>query len=251
MSDTEQPAEAVDMMWASTRLRMARMVYPHGCEALVDHVVLFYAPYFPKLPLVLEIGRALELDLGREEAEARRAEWRLVQVLTLDVLRNQNPDGAEVHSEFIDGRGRSFGMSFHPEDSAPVLQRLLTIKTDGAVDDGVSWYSAKFRMIRMIDGPVDDMFDHQVHTFRSTDFDAALARAIELGRKQESSFVNGFGQRVQWRLAEVDSLSLLGSGALGGALDVHREPVPMRDTDRVSYDTVFHPERSKPEMSGV
>ena len=251
MSDAEQPADTVDMMWASTRLRMARMVHPHGCEALVDHVVLFYAPYFPKLSLVLEIGRALEQELGREEVDASRVEWRLVQVLTLDVLRNQNPDGAEVYSEFVDGKGRSFGMSFQPEASAPVLRRLMTIGTDGTVNDGVSWYSAKLRMIRVIDGPVDDMFDCQVHTFRSTDFDAALAKAIELGRKQESSFVNGYGQRVKWRLAEVVSLSLLGSGALGGALDVHSEPAPMTDADRVPHDTVFHPELSKPEMSGV
>lgn len=251
MSDAEQPEDAVRMRWASTRLRMARMVQPHGCEALVDHVVLFYAPSFPKLQLVLEIGRALERDLGQEETGGRAVEWRLVEVLTLDVLRNQDPDGAEVYSEFIDGKGSSFGMSFQPETSAPVRRRLMTIRSDRVVDDGVSWYSAKLRMIRMIDGPVDDMFDDQVHTFRSTDFDAALARSIELGRKQESSFVNGYDQRAQWRLAEVVSLSLLGSGAVGDALDVHSEPAPMGDADRVPFDTVFHPERSKPEMTGV
>ncbi|MGE0426118.1 MAG: DUF4288 domain-containing protein [Reyranellaceae bacterium] len=251
MSNAEQPEHAADMMWASMRLRMARMVYPSGCDGLVDHVVLFYAPYFPKLPLVLEIGRALERDLRREEADARRVEWRLVQVLTLDVLRNQNPDGAEVYSEFVDGSGNSFGKSFQPEASAPVRRRLMTTKTDGAVDEGVSWYSAKLRMIRMIDGPVDDMFDDQIHMFRSTDFDAALARAIELGREQETIFVNGCDQRTQWRLAEVVSLSLLGSGTLGDAIRVHSEPAPMGDDDRVPFDTVFHPERSNPESTGV
>jgi hypothetical protein len=247
----EQSGAAADMMWSSTRLRMARMVHPHGCEALVDHVVLFYAPFFPKLPLVLEIGRALERDLGREETDARRVEWRLVEVLTLDVPRDQNPDGAEVYSEFIDGKGSSFGTTFQPETSTPVRRRLLTVGNDGAIDDGMSWYSAKLRMIRMIDAPVDDMFDDRVYTFRSTDFDAAFDRAIGIGREQESSFVNWDDQRVQWRLAEILSLNLLGSGELGAAVDVHSEPAPMADSDRVQFDTVFHPERSQPRATGV
>ncbi|MBX3503324.1 MAG: DUF4288 domain-containing protein [Alphaproteobacteria bacterium] len=251
MSKTDQPGDAVDMRWASTRLRMARMVHSRGCEALVDHIVLFYAPFFPELSLVLEIGRALERDLGRRETGTQLVEWRLVEVLTLDVLRNQNPDGAEVYSEWIDGKGSSFGTTFRPETSLPIRRRLVTLRNDGAIDDSSCWYSAKLRMVRMIDAPVDDMFDDQVHTFRSTDFDAAHARAIRLGRAEESSFVNWNDQRAQWRLAQILSLNLLGSGELGDAIDVHSEPAPMQDTDRVPFDTVFHPERSKPRSTGV
>jgi hypothetical protein len=251
MSDMEHPDEVVDMVWASARLRMARMVHPHGCEALVDHVVLFYAPFFPKLPLVLEIGRALERDLGRSEAGSALVEWRLVQVLTLDVLRNQNPDGAEVYSEWIDGKGSSFGTTYQPETSTPTRRRLMTVRNDMTPDDGVSWYSAKLRMIRVIDEPIDDMFDDRVYTFRSTDFDAAFDRAIAIGRDQESSFVNWDGDRVQWRLAEILSLNLLGAGELGGAIDVHSEPAPMGETDRAPFDTVFHPDRSQPKSTGV
>lgn len=250
MSDTEQ-SDAVRMRWASTRLRMARMVHPHGCEALVDHVVLFYAPSFPKLTLVLDIGRMLERDLGREEAGHPLVKWQLVEVLTLDVLRNQDPDGAEVYSEFIDGKGSSFGSTFQPETSTPLQRQLLTVGNDGAIDDGTSWYSAKLRMIRMIDAPVDDMFDDRVYVFRSTDFGAAFDRAVGIGRGEESSFVNWDDQRVQWRLADVLSLNLLGSGKLGDAIDVHSEPAPIEDSDRVPFDTVFHPERSQPRATGV
>jgi hypothetical protein len=227
------------------------MVHPHGCEALVDHVVLFYAPSFPKLTLVLDIGRTLERDLGREETGHPLVKWRLVEVLTLDVLRNQDPDGAEVYSELIDGKGSSFGATFQPETSTPVRRRLLTVGNGGAIDDGMSWYSAKLRMIRTIDAPVDDMFDDRIYTFRSTDFDAAFDRAITIGRAQESSFVNWDDQRVQWRLADVLSLTLLGSGELGDAVDVHSEPAPMTESDRVPFDTVFHPERSQPGTTGV
>lgn len=251
MSDTASSDEVVDMRWASTRLRMARMVHPHGCEALVDHVVLFYAPSFPKLSLVLEIGRALERDSGREETGPLRVEWRLVEVLTLDVLRNQKPDGAEVYSEFIDKEGTSFGRSFKPEGSTPAERRLMTIKNASALDGGVAWYSAKIRIVHAVEGSVYDTFDDQVRTFRSTDFDAAFARAIEIGRAQESNFVNGDGRRTQWRLADVVALNLLGSGELGDAIDVHSEPAPMQDADRVPFDTVFHPELSEPETTGV
>jgi len=203
----------------------------------------------PWLEPVLAAGRRLE----RSEPGAGRIEWRFAEILSADILRtsSQNPDGAEVYSEFIDSDGRSYGTTFQPENATPVRRRLMTVGGGDTVGDALSWYSARIRMILMIDAPDGDVFDDQVHMFRAADFDAAFARAIEIGRAQESDFINGFEERAQRRLVEVQSLNLLGSGALGDTNDVYREPVPMRDADRVPFDTVFHPETSEPRATGV
>ncbi len=226
------------------------MVHPHGCEAIVDHVIVFHAPFSPGLEWVLAIGRTLE----REEAGANHAEWRLVQVMTFDVLRQQNLDGAEVYSEFIDAEKRDaipLDMGFHPERSVPVRRQLGTIKETAALDTAIPWFSAKLRIVRMIDGPSVDKFDDCVFVFRAADFATAFDRAIELGRARELEYLNGEQERVLWRLVEVLSLNLLATGEFGDVIDAYVETVPLRQADQVPFDTVFHPERSQPTMTGV
>ena len=50
---------------------------------------------------------------------------------------------------------------------------------------------------------------------RSEDFDSALARALELGREAETTYLNGEGQSVRWRLVEILTLGHAGWGLAG------------------------------------
>jgi len=67
--------------------------------------------------------------LGREhEKEYRNAEghavrWRLMEVVSLDLIRSETLDGAEVHStltEIPSADAVAFDATFNPEESRPV-----------------------------------------------------------------------------------------------------------------------------------
>lgn len=244
----EQPAS--DIRWYSAKVRMARMVESQGCDALVDHIVVYRAPIHSWLGSALTAARSLE----RMEPGESRVEWRLAEVLTIDVLRNQTLDGAEVHSQFIDmvpSDSAPFGTEPHPEASTPVRRNLTSVSPRGATGTEVPWFSAKVRDTILFEGDNGE-FEDSVYMFKAADFDAALDRAIRLGQAEDREYLGGTdARRVQWKLAEVQSLNLLGAGEIGDVVEVYREAVPLADADRVPFDFVFHPERSKPESTGV
>ena len=239
-----------DVVWRSAKVRMARMVEPHGCDALVDHVIVYRAPSQAWLEPVIPLARSLE----RIEPGDSRVEWRLVEVLTIDILLNQNLDGAEVHCQFIDmvaSDSVPFGTVPHPEASTPARRNLMSVGPHGATGTDVPWFSAKVRDNILFEGDIGK-FEDSVYLFKAADFDAALARVVRLGQAEDREYLGGpDARRVQWKLAEVTVLTLLGAGEIGDVVEVHNEAVPMRDADRVPFDHVFHPERSKPEATGV
>lgn len=242
--------ESESMPWHSTRLRMSRLVDPYGCDTLVDHVLVFRAPHensWVKKPV--EIGRALE----REEIGDKRVVWRLAEVVTQDLLRQKNLDGVEVYSEPVHLSEASiipFGTTFQPERSTPVRQELPMIgRHEGGRE--ASWFSLKIRWACMIEGFGCNLFNDCIFLVRAIDFDGALDRAVAIGRQREHEYLNGDGERVLWRFTQVLAMTLLGAGELGDVVDVHKEEVPLRDADRVPFDTVFHPERLQPEVTGV
>jgi hypothetical protein len=242
--------EARKILWHSTRLRMARLVDPYGCDALVDHVFVFRAPHENSwITKPVEIGRTLE----REEPGNHRAVWRLTKVITQDLLRPTDLDGVEVYSEPVHldkARTIPFGTAFQPEHSTP-RQSELPMAGQGAGADGAPWFSAKIRWACMIEGAGCDLFNDCVFLARAPNFDAALDRAMAIGRSREHEYLNGDGERVLWSFVEVLSLTLLGAGELGEVVDVHTETVPLRDADRVPFGTTFHPESSEPFMTGI
>ena len=248
MSAEKQPES--DVIWHSAKVRMARMVEPHGCDALVDHVIVYRAPSQAWLEPVIPLARSLE----RIEPGDSRVEWRLVEVLTIDILLNQNLDGAEVHCRFIEmtpGDSVPFGTVPHPEASTPVRRELMRLGPSGATGTDAPWFSAKVRDTILHEG-LGGEFEDSVYLFRAADFDAALERAIVLGRAGDSEYLGGIEERrVQWKLAEVTVLTLLGAGEIGDVVEVHSEAVPLRDADRVPFDHVFHPGRSEPRSTGV
>lgn len=245
MSDTAQAKDAGNMTWRSASLRMARMVDPIGCDALVDHVFVFQVPAGRSgLAAAIAVGRSLE----REEAEGTRAKWRLVEVKKLDVLSVDDLDGAEVYSEMteVDEPDRvPFGTVFHPERSRPIQRRLMTIGQQDAVTGVATWFSAKLRIVSLIEGLGSHFNDDSIYAFQATDFDEAFDKAVSIGRAREREYVNMEQERVHLRLVEVSSLNLLGTGKFGDAVDVYSEAVPLSDADRVPFDTIFYPERSR------
>ncbi|MGE0424974.1 MAG: DUF4288 domain-containing protein [Reyranellaceae bacterium] len=243
-------SEPSEMLWHSTRLRMAHLVEPYGCDAHIDHVLVFRAPHensWVKKPV--EIGRAME----REEIGDSRGRWRLVEVVTQDLLRSKNLDGVEVYSEPVhldEADIIPFGTTFQPERSMPARRELPMGGQSTAAKDS-HWFSLKLRWACMIEGLGCKLFNDCIFLVRATDFDTALERAVVIGRSEEHEYLNGEGERILWPFVEVLALTRLGPGELRDVVDVHTEEMPLRDSDRVPFGTVFCPEQSKPEMTGV
>lgn len=244
MSNVALAGDAGDLTWRSAKLRMARMVDPIGCDALVDHVVVLQVPGGRSgLPAAIAVGRSLE----REETRGARAQWRFVEVKRLDVLSTNNLDGAEVYSEMSEVSEADvvpFGTIFHPERSQPVRRRLMTVGQQDVASGMATWFSAKIRIVSLIEGLGSHFHGDSVYVFHATDFDEALDRAVSIGRAREREYVNMEQERVHRRLVEVSSLNLLGAGTFGDAVDVHSEEVPLSAADRVPFHTIFHPEHS-------
>ena len=101
------------------------------------------------------------------------------------------------------------------------------------------WFSARVKVLCSIEGegPVD--FWRSVFVFKAKDSEAALQRAIELGRAQETSHLNVYGERVDFRLLEVETLDCLGRRLRDGR-EVYFETSPVGDEP-----TDLDPEKSQ------
>ena len=110
----------------------------------------------------------------------------------------------------------------------------------------MSWYSATLRLGCLIEPNGLTRYMDSVHVFQASDYDAALQRALQIGRTHEESYVNGDGAQVKWRLASVVTLDLLGDFIQDGA-EVCSGPVDTTET--VPFDHVFIPEESNPTQS--
>ena len=90
-------------------------------------------------------------------------------------------------------------------------------------------------------------YDDSVVVFRARSYAHAFRRAIELGRKSETSYKNHRGETVRWALVEVENLDFVGK-VIDGV------EVASRLHSRTSRTPVgprrrFHPERSRPNNS--
>ena len=111
-----------------------------------------------------------------------------------------------------------------------------------------SWFSARVRLVLLIEGAGARGYADSVFVFRAADFDDAFQRALALGRKQEQEYVGGEGKRVRRRLKEVISLDILRADDLDGA-EVYSEPVDLAAGEASNFDQVFTPEASKPTQT--
>ena len=107
--------------WYSAKLRTISLIEGQSATLAMDTVRIFRAADFDKALLrAVELGRQTEEDYKNDEG--RTVRWRLQAVLTLDSLRTEDLDGAEVHSAFVDvppGEVLPFESEFRPEASTP------------------------------------------------------------------------------------------------------------------------------------
>lgn len=110
------------------------------------------------------------------------------------------------------------------------------------------WFSAKVRMVCLIEPTGADIYMDSVYVFRSVDFEKAFRRALELGKQQEQSYLNGDGNKVVWKLKEIISLDIINSESLDG-IEVYSEPVQLPPDEQFPYDSEFFPEESQPTQT--
>lgn len=95
-------------------------------------------------------------------------------------------------------------------------------------------------------------YARSLHVLRSTGWDAAKARAIELGRAHEREYQNADGQRVAWRLVDVETLDLVPDA---GHLDGREVYAEFSDLDalgrELSFSSPLDPEGSEPTQTGI
>jgi len=112
------------------------------------------------------------------------------------------------------------------------------------------FYSARLRFVILVDDGRPrkrNTYNESVVVFRSRSWNDAMKRALHLGRKAQTIYKNGKGQRVRWALVEVITLDLVG-GSVDG------KEVTSRFEDRVSARPIsprtrFAPEKSRPGQS--
>ena len=146
-SDNVDEGAADDVTWNSARLRMARMVDPRGCDALVDHIFVFRARWTARREAALALGRSLE----SEGIEENRVVWRLVEVDSEKALEPEDLDGVEIYSELVELEGAAVipsGTTFHPERSTPVRRRLMAVGQQGAGATAAPWFGRRARCPR-------------------------------------------------------------------------------------------------------
>ena len=117
------------------------------------------------------------------------------------------------------------------------------------------FFSARLHVICIVDAeghegnPPKYTCDYPFVLFEAADDDEAFNRAISLGKQQECRYQNSSGETVRWALRAVEEIwrlpDQLDGIEIGSILDVYQS-----DT-RFSIDTMFEPERIKPQISNV
>lgn len=120
--------------------------------------------------------------------------------------------------------------------------------TAGDPPNDAQWYSTRLRLVCIVEERPPALVMDTVHVFRAPGWDAALDRALQLGRGHEQEYLNGEQQVVRWRLAEVSTLDLITADALDGA-EVHSAFGDVPDPAPAGLLPPFRPERSQPAQT--
>ena len=110
------------------------------------------------------------------------------------------------------------------------------------------WFSAKVRLVCLIEPTGAVRYLDSVYVFRSVDFQTAFQRALELGKSQEKAYLNVDKKKVVWKLAEIVSLDMIAAESLDGA-EVYSEPVDLAPGESLPLHAALHPEHSEPTQT--
>lgn len=116
------------MAWFSTKVRLAVLVEPKGADGYMDSVYIFRQGDVEDWTVLWSRAFQRALELGRQQEQeylnpdSQRVRWRLKEIISLDIVRAESLDGAEVYSEPADlasGDSIPFDAVFAPERSVP------------------------------------------------------------------------------------------------------------------------------------
>ena len=108
------------LQWFSTKIRRVCLIESKGADLYMDSVFVFCAEDFDEA-----FRKALYLGRNQEEeyvnVDNAKVMWKFKEIISLDIVRQDNLDGAEVYSEPIEilGEREPFDSVFHPENSNP------------------------------------------------------------------------------------------------------------------------------------
>jgi hypothetical protein len=107
--------------WFSARIRFVCLAEGTGGVDYMDSIIVFRAEDFSDaLERALKRGRAEEKTYLNYEQ--KRVVWKVKEILTLDQIRSNEIDGAEVYFEVVKlppGEKIDFDAAFFPEKSKP------------------------------------------------------------------------------------------------------------------------------------
>ena len=107
--------------WYSANLRKVCLIEGQSATLAMDSVRIFRAVDFDDAFLrAVSLGRQSEEEYKNEEGKTVR--WRLQVVLSLDSVKTEDLDGAEVHCAFVDLPSDEivpFESEFRPQNSTP------------------------------------------------------------------------------------------------------------------------------------
>jgi hypothetical protein len=111
----------------------------------------------------------------------------------------------------------------------------------------VVYYSAWLVFIILVDDGrprKTHTYDDSVVVFRARDYEHAFERSLEMGRAQETEYMNQDGRQVRWAFVEVVKLKRIGRRVEGQEVSSLLDR--RRSDSAIPYGKRFRPERSKP-----
>jgi hypothetical protein len=107
------------------------------------------------------------------------------------------------------------------------------------------WFSTTVRLLCLLESGGGTGYRDSVFLIRGKDFEDAFRRALEVGRAQERTYVNGDDVRVRWIFTSVVSLDALGRELTDGT-EIYSEPLDLEIGSGIGFETRFFPEESTP-----
>jgi hypothetical protein len=111
------------------------------------------------------------------------------------------------------------------------------------------WFSTKVRLACLSEKKGLLRHNDSIYVFQCRDFDDAFLKALELGKSQETSYLNADQELINWRLKEIVSLDVIATEWLYAGAEVYSEPVQPQAGERIPFDFEFHPEDSRPTQT--
>lgn len=112
-----------------------------------------------------------------------------------------------------------------------------------------TWFSACLRRVCVIEGQGAVEAWDGVFLVQAADRERAFARALEIGRSKEETYVNGDDEPVVWLFAEVLTLDQIRTDLDGAEIFSVVSRVP--PGGKSASEHAFSPEESTPGLTGI